>query len=547
MATVPDIGFEPTIPVLLRQAVARFADRDLIVMDDRRATYAQIDGGSRRLARRLMADGVGKGTRVAMHFAYSPEFLIAFLAVTRIGALAIPFSTAYAPGELRRGLRRNDIHTFLVPPKMMGRNELAFIEGALPALAGRSGPHFCAEMPHLRQVWVLGPSDRPWATAIDLAEESSLVDDAMLDEAEAEVAPGDWMVVISTSGSTAEPKGVVHTHGTVIRKTAGAGLGYGVVPEPHAIFAAMPLFWIGGLISLTGALANGTTMVCQERFEATDALDLIERERCVAVTAWISITQALREHPSLDQRDLSSIPMLTAPVSSRPYGTVLGMTESCGPHLTQPHPVYGMDLPEHLRGSLGIAAPHFDHKIVDPDDGSTVIEGDGEGELCIRGYATLATLYKLERHQVFDDDGYYHTGDRVRREEGLYFFTGRVTEMIKAHGANVAPPEVEAVLESLPEVKFAFVVGIPDAERGEQVAAVVVPSGEGPLDVSILRDKTRAELSAFKVPRTVVCMAEEEVPWLATGKPDKRAMKSVLTEAAANLRETEPPLGSFGR
>jgi acyl-CoA synthetase (AMP-forming)/AMP-acid ligase II len=226
--------------------------------------------------------------------------------------------------------------------------------------------------------------------------------------------------------------------------------------------------------------------------------------------------------------------MLTAPATARPYGTVLGMTESCGPHLTQPHPTYGMDLPDHLRGSLGIPAPHFDHKIVDPEDGETIVEGDGEGELCIRGYATLAALYKLERHQVFDDDGYYHTGDRVRVEEGLYFFTGRVTEMIKAHGANVAPPEVEGVLESFPEVKFAFVVGIPDAERGEQVAAVVVPTGDGPVDLSVLRDKARTELSSFKVPRVFLCMTEDEVPWLATGKPDKRAMKSLLVEAAAN-------------
>jgi acyl-CoA synthetase (AMP-forming)/AMP-acid ligase II len=107
--------------------------------------------------------------------------------------------------------------------------------------------------------------------------------------------------------------------------------------------------------------------------------------------------------------------------------------------------------------------------------------------------------------------------------------------MIKTHGANVAPPEVEAVLESFPEVKFAFVVGIPDPERDEQVAAVIVPT-EGAVDVAALREKARAELSPYKVPRVVLSMTEDEVPWLATGKPDKLTMKDLLTKAAAGTK-----------
>ena len=207
------------------------------------------------------------------------------------------------------------------------------------------------------------------------------------------------------------------------------------------------------------------------------------------------------------------------------------MTESCGPHLTQPHPTYGMDVPDHLRGSLGIAGPHFDHKIVDSDGVAIAGDGEGEGELCLRGYATLAGMYKRERHEVFDDDGYYHTGDRVRLEDQLYFFTGRVTEMIKTQGANVAPPEVEQILESHSGVKFAFVVGIPDDQREEQVAAVVVAVAHATIDVEELRAMARAELSAYKVPRTILVMEEEDVPWLATGKPDKRAMKDQLIAA----------------
>lgn len=534
---VPDIGFTPTIPELLRRAVAQYADRDLIVMADRRATYADVERQSANLAKRLLAAGLGKGARVGMHFAYSPEFLIAFLAVTRIGALALPFSTAYAPGELRRGLRRNDVHTLLIPPRLIGKDEFAFVDDAAPELAGRShhdGRFAVAELPHLRQVWVLGgASDRSWAEAIDTTRDVASIPDDVLRAVEDDVTPADWMVVINTSGSTAEPKGVIHTHGSTIRKTAMPSPLL-VLPseQPHAVFAAMPLFWIGGLITLTAALTRGTTMVCQERFEVNQALDLIEHEKCLVVSAWLSVTQALRENPSLASRDLAHIPALTMPAAARPYGTPLGMTETNGPHLTIPHPEYGMDkVPDHLRGSLGVAHPTFVHKLVDAD--GTVLEGDGvEGEICVKGFAILAGMYKREREQVFDDDGYYHTGDRVRREGGLYFYTGRVTEMIKTHGNNVAPPEVEAVLESFPEVKFAFVVGIPDEARGEAVAAIVVPSDGMTIDVTALRDKARHETSSYKVPYTMIVMTEDDVPWLATGKPDKLTMKKLLTDAA---------------
>ena len=460
----PDVGFVPTMPELARRAVRLYGERDLIVTPEGRASFADIEAKSCRLARRLIASGVGKGTRVGLHFAYSVGFLSAFIAVTRIGALAMPLSTAYAPGELRRALRRSDVHTLLVPQRMLGRDELPVLEDAVPELVGASAKLVCAELPHLRQVWVLGESDRSWASSVDLDAEVPEVGEAILLAAEADVSPADWLTVISTSGSTAEPKGVIHTHGAVIRKTAMPNPYLPLREEAHAIFAQMPLFWIGGLITLTGALAKGTTMVCQERFDVDGALDMIEHERCVAVSAWLGIVAALREHPSLPDRDLSAVPMLTDPPSARPYATPLGMTESGGPHLRVPNPKYGMDPPEHLRGSLGVAGPYFDHKLVDPESGEEIVAADAEGEICVRGYANLAGMYKREREDVFDRDGFYHTGDRVRREDDMYFLVGRVTEMIKTHGANVAPPEVESVLESFPAVKFAFVVGIPDQE-----------------------------------------------------------------------------------
>jgi acyl-CoA synthetase (AMP-forming)/AMP-acid ligase II len=549
MAQIPDLPFAATIPELARRAAGRYGNRDLIVTPAGRATFGEVDRASQHLARRLLRSGVGKGTRVGLQFTYSADFLVAFMAAARIGALVVPFSTAYAPGELRKALRRCDVHTFIVPRRMLGRDQLEFLQRAAPELAAaRGAPLYLADLPHLRAVWVMGPSDQPWARPVgavtgpggtdDAASpgsalrgdgvDESAVDEAFLLEAERDVTPADWLVVISTSGSTAEPKGVVHTHGSTVRKAGVpmvAGMGE---PRPTAIFASMPLFWVGGLLNLTNALYFGNTLVCQERFSVAEALDLIEQERCTVVSGWPTVLHALRSDPSIPQRRLELIPALTGPITPPPYGVPLGMTESMGPYMTSPHPEYGAEPPTELYTSQGVASPYYDLKIIDPVT-SEVVDlsgGEGEGEMCVRGPLMLAGLYKHERQEVFDADGYYRTGDRVRMQKGLFFFVGRVTEMIKTNGANVAPPEVEAVLQSFPEVKFAFVFGIPHPEREEEVCAVVVPAGEGGVDVEALRSKMRHELSSYKIPRRMSVLAEEEVPWLPTGKPDKRAMRA---------------------
>src|SRR5262249_49702401 len=148
--------------------------------------------------------------------------------------------------------------------------------------------------------------------------------------------------------------------------------------------------------------------------------------------------------------------------------------ETSGPHTAARRQDNATDLPEHVRGSFGPPVPGMHHKIVDPETGHELAEGV-EGEICVRGASLMDGLYKKERSQAFDEDGWYHTGDRGFLRDGFLFFTGRLTEMIKTSGANVAPREVEIALEGMPGVQAAFVVGLPDEERGELVACVVCP------------------------------------------------------------------------
>jgi acyl-CoA synthetase (AMP-forming)/AMP-acid ligase II len=293
---------------------------------------------------------------------------------------------------------------------------------------------------------------------------------------------------------------------------------------------------VGGLQNLGSALQSGATIACQPKPDAEAALALIERTRATMVIAWANTIQRLRAAPSFATRDLSAVPQLTmAGGDPELRHNSLGMTETIGPHTGFARPgapaeEQAMPLPERLRGSWGAPLPFIQHKIVDPMSGGDLADGE-EGEICVRGYCLMTRMYKRERHEVFDRDGWYHTGDRGFLRDGYLFFTGRLTEMIKTHGANVSPREVELVLEAQPDVAQAYVMGVPDAERGEQVAAVIVPVDEGPPDVDDLRRRLSAELSSYKVPRRFVVLRDDEVPWLASGKADRLSIRDLLSRS----------------
>jgi acyl-CoA synthetase (AMP-forming)/AMP-acid ligase II len=192
--------------------------------------------------------------------------------------------------------------------------------------------------------------------------------------------------------------------------------------------------------------------------------------------------------------------------SSHGHPRNLGMTETFGPHANR---------------------EWFDYKLIDPGSGRELDDGE-EGEFLVRGFGLMAGLYKKEREEVFDADGWYHTGDRGYIEDGTIWFTGRYSEAIKSGGANVAPLEVERVLESLPGVAMALVVGIPDPDRGQVVAAAVVPAPGSLLDTDDLRAQVNRRLSAYKVPTRWRVLERHQVPWLASGKANKRALAGMF-------------------
>jgi acyl-CoA synthetase (AMP-forming)/AMP-acid ligase II len=520
-ATVVDAGdgLPLTVPALLTDRAARRGEHAMLICDHDVLTYAGAASRSGAVAKGLLACGAGRGTHVGLLYPNGVEFVVASLATARIGAVAVPLSTFSTTAELRVLLRQADIGLLLATPAFRGRDYVA----AVHELGLASGPPlYTASAPALRQV----------EFDLDaLVDAGATVDDAVLAAAEATVQPSERLVIVHTSGSTSQPKGVIHQHGPLLRHLDNLNQlrCYG---EDEVLFSNSPFFWIGGYAySLLGTVLAGATLVCSAATDPAATLDLLERARPTMVNGFAATVAHLARDPSFSGRDLSSIrrgnlwPIMPPDVRAADpelRHNMLGMTETGSVCIGSDDEG---DQPEHRRGSFGWPVPGFEAKVVDAETG--VPCGTGEvGELWLRSPFLMEGYYGRERHETFTPDGWFRTGDLFHVDDGgLFYFHGRDGDMIKTAGANVSPREVEAAIADATGLA-SHVVGLDDPERGKLVAAAVrVPRGQEAPDAEELRAALRARLSAYKVPRRVLMLADDEVPMMSSGKLDARALK----------------------
>jgi acyl-CoA synthetase (AMP-forming)/AMP-acid ligase II len=546
-ATEPSFpAFAPTAGELIRASAAKFGDKTFAVLGDERLSYAQADERSARLARGLLASGVGKGTRVALLAPNSPDWIVGWLAAARIGGVVALLNTYSKARELVWTMRHCDAQVLLTVGTHLGHDYLARLEEGAPDLAGQQHERIFSEaLPFLRCVWTLSSgAARSWAAPIsELDRRAEQVPVAVFESAESEVSPADPMVVIYSSGSTSDPKGAVHSHGAVVRHAHNLWQMRDLEPD-DVLYTPMPLFWVGGFsFTLIAAMHVGATLVFEEQFEPGATLELIERERVTQVLGWPHMAKALVDHPDFATRDLSRVrggtmaallPQAQQADADVPKASSLGMTETLGPHTFAGAREDGSPLPEDKLGSFGFSVPGVEHKIVDPITLEDAAPGE-TGELWLRGYSLMLGLHKRERAETFTADGWYRTGDGGYFDaDGHFYFTGRMGDLIKSSGMNVTPRDVELVIEAMPEVVMAFVTGVPHPDRGQDVvAAVALRPGES-LDEETIKARVKAEIASYKVPRHVAVFANQtELPWLDSGKVDRRKLTTVLEERFA--------------
>jgi len=522
-----------SIPQLVAGFEGELADQPLLVFDDRELSYGGAARQSAVLARQLLDAGIGKGDRVAMIFPNSPEFVVSWLAITRIGAVAVPLSTLATAWELGRMLSHCDARWLISADRFLNHDYGARLDSLL-GLAGREQPLSLPAFPHLRGVWIWGRGISGWPGRVDLTV-APRADADLLAAAEAAVRPADPVTIIYTSGTTSEPKGVIHGQGGFMRQAAKMAAMYPYEPGERC-FTVMPFFWVGGL--MTGVLTcirARATVLCSAH-KGRPLLDFIERTRPGYVLMWPNLAQAMASDPSFAARDFTFIK--SAGVADRVFphlaghrrvviGNSLGMTETAGPHTTI-LPYVPADMPD----SMGPSAPGIEHRVVDLATGTVLGEGQA-GELQVRGDTLMLGYVGREWRECFTADGWFATGDLCEIRNGHVLFHGRCDDMIKSYGANVSPAEVEQVLMDCPAVAQAIVVGVPHPQKSQVVGAAVVLKPGCALEVAKLLDHARGRLSNYKVPSVLKIIEETEIEVTASGKIKKHALAKMLAGVAS--------------
>ncbi len=499
-----DTGSASTFAQLIRAAAAAHGEAVAIVIEgasipDEQMTFVELERKSAELARGLIARGVGKGARVAFIFGNSPGFAVTLAAVCRIGAIAIPVSTMIRANELVRVLRQCDATALIVQRRYLENDYVDRLCDALPELRAGAGADLrINKTPYLRWVASHGESLPPTIqdmTAVAAGGRS--VSEELLLEMESEIHPSDQMLEIYTSGSMALPKGVRHNHGPILFRTHY--LRSMLNPQPgNQIVVQLPMFWVGGLMMyLLPNLEVGATSVCKERTLSNSRV-------------------AMGSVLAADDLKLMA--------QTKPYWS-LGMSETLGPYsyadiLRAPN--------RPLCAPLDHIADRFEVRVVDAA-GAAVGEG-ATGEIQVRGYALTPGLHKVEQAEYFTADGFYRTGDMGLVDGSRIHFVGRNGDIIKTAGATVSPAEVEMELQELQGVHSAYVVGVPDPERGQMLVAVVVPREGATLDFSRLEQALRQRLSSYKVPRVYLSITRDEVPLLHSNKVARRELQALVVK-----------------
>ncbi len=540
------------IPKWWRAIVERHGRRDFVAWEGQRSfTYAEIDARSADIARGLLARGAGKGTRVGILMQNGPEWVASWLAVSRIGGIAIALSTFAATRELAYAVGHADVAILLTSDRYLRHDYCARLEEAFPGLADHDGQGALAldDCPYLRSIWVVGEAPK-WAggTLDDLEAEgraSKVFTEALLARVEAEVAPSDPCIMIYTSGSTALPKAVVHISGAVVSKAEFLAWSNKLIPanvetgDRMLVTAAM--FWVGGLDCLIGGMIKGACILCVDDHSPASLLNAIRRDRATHVSGSEAVMRAIAAVDGWTLSDFDRIKVLTS--SHRGYFTMLreggviareqvpdslGMTETIGPHSGVPD---GELRPAGGEITWGKVLDQMEFKIVDPDSREPVPAGE-MGELLVRGPWLMEGFYKRLRREAFDPDGWYPTGDRCFLDaEGFLYFRGRLGGMIKTAGANVSPEEVEEVIRLDPDVLEVSVFPVADPKLEQMVVAVIAPRPGSPMTEDSVKARLKGELSSFKVPKRVLFMDYDDLPRTAS----KKVRRPALAEMVAPL------------
>jgi long-chain acyl-CoA synthetase len=493
--------------------------RPAILFEGRSISYAELDLQAARAAAVLRDCGVGCGDRVALLLPNIPNWVVCYLAVQRLGAIAVSVNTHLKAPEIAFILSDSGARVLLTSAAL-------YPQAALD------------ELPRVRHV-LLAEGERAGVPSLDaLAAQAEPAGPAR------EMRPDDPAALVYTSGTTGVPKGALLSHNNVVQNMRAKRRYMGVRPDDRLLLF-LPLYHCFGQNAvLNAALASGATVVLQRQFEpAQTRRALLEDGVTMFFGVPTTFIMLLGQLSPQDMRGvrycLSAAAVLPRAVEER-WHERFGLVVHQGYGLTESSPFASYNHPERYRpGSIGVPIDGVEMKIVSPEDGRELPPGQ-VGEIVIRGHNVMLGYWNRPSDTAAAiRDGWLHTGDMGRvDDEGCFYIEDRLKDMINVGGLKVYPAEVEHVLLRHPAVAEAAVYGAPDPVLGEQVRAQVVLRAGYRATPDELGALCRAAVAGFKVPTQIVLV--DALPKSPVGKVLKRVLRD--GQAARPAAAPDPDL-----
>jgi fatty-acyl-CoA synthase len=539
-----------TLAGYIREICERYAENEAAVLyldgprGDRvmRWTYADLWDRCLATAKALSACGIGKGTRVGVLCSNRPEYLSSVFGAALAGAVPTPISTFFTPTELDEVLRVSGISILLMERRLLKKDFAEMLVELEPGFkSGQAGEIRSDRYPFLTHAAILDEDAglgaiEGWSA---FAARGDDVSQAHVLARADQVAPADPGILLFSSGSTGKVKGILSANRAACLQLWRWPNWYNI-SEPVRTWGANGFFWSGNFGQcIGGALGRGGCLILQRVFDAEEALELMEKERATMPIAWPHQWAQLEAAPNYASADLSSLKYVDCltPLANHPTVTTTWR---------QPDAAYGntetftlitvlpSGTPEEVQlKSHGVPTAGSIVKIVDPLTGVTMPLGE-RGEIAVKGPTLMLGYLGIPLSESLDDEGYLRTSDGGYIDaEGRLWWEGRLNDIIKTGGANVSPIEIDDVIRTAPGVKVSQTVGVPDDLLGELVVACIVPHEGAVLSEDEIKAYAKQKLAAYKVPRRVIFVEEDELETTGSAKIKTADLRKLASERLA--------------
>ena len=503
-------------------------DRTALVCGEKRVTFMDMADRVNRLANWLQSVGAGPDKPVGAVSTNGAEYVETYYAAAKIGATFVPLNYRAKHEELTYMINTSDVHVLFV-----GERYLDLVAKLRP---------------ELQTVQQYACYDKPVDGMGNLAE---ILAAASADEPFVDVDESKPTVLIYTSGTTSQPKGVALSYlnlSVYVTNTMSPA-----DPSEHGevTLLSVPIFHVAGVTPIMSSVWGGRTLVILPQFDPELWLNAVEKERVTHSFIVPTMLKRIMEHADFHKYDLSSLKLITYGAAPMPFEVVskavdvfncglmnaYGQTESTstmtflGPddHNIPKEP--GPEREKKLHRLRSVGRGMDDVEIAMMDDNSKILEAGNEGEICVRGPRIMSEYHKQkEATAAAIHDGWLHTGDvGYLDEDGYLFITGRKKDLIIRGGENISTGEIEATLDEHPQIEESAVIGVPDVEWGEVIKAIIVPEKGQKPDQAELTKYVKEKLASYKAPAYYAFV--EELPRNPMGKVLKTELRKLYGKA----------------